>query len=118
MKMKRSVIAAVGRRLMKRHDIRERHTPQVIILDQNSFESLSEIARFRVRKFADACARALGRDIDFVSVARKVWDECNCSFILENDAPTVLLFGADDLVKKNAPRFFQMICAMLALRFR
>src|SRR5262245_1994179 len=45
--METAMIASVCRRLVQRHDVREGHSPQVVELHQQAFESVDEVAHLR-----------------------------------------------------------------------
>src|SRR5262245_38131271 len=73
--MESAMIAPVGRRLMQRHHIRKRRSPQVVEFHQKAFERLCEVAQFRLAERSDARARGFWRDEGFVSIAREVGQE-------------------------------------------
>src|SRR5262249_41175559 len=108
MEMETEMIAAVSRRLMKRHDVRERHSPQVVELHQQAFERVGEVARFRVAERRNARMRSLRRDESLVSVSREVRQERDRGFILKNYAPPVFALGLEDVLKKNPSGLGQM----------
>src|SRR5262249_13037242 len=71
-KMEPSMIAAVGRRLVQRHDVGERHSPQVVELRQKTFERFGEILQLRPAERRNTLMRSLRRDEHFVGVTREV----------------------------------------------
>src|SRR5882672_10853482 len=106
--MESAMIAAVGRRLVQRHDVRERHSPQVVELRQKTFERLGEIAQLRPAERRNARVRSLRRDEHFVGVTREVRQENYRRLVFENDSPPVFAFGLEDDLKEYTPGFGQM----------
>jgi len=101
-KVKRAVVATIGRRLMKRHDVRERHAPQIIELYEQMFQCCSEVAHLKFRQTSEARMRFLRRDESFVCVASEVGQKNDGVFILEYNATSIFALGLDDVLEKNS----------------
>src|SRR5262249_39219870 len=108
MEMEPAVIAAISRRLMQRHDVRERHSPQVVELHQQAFERVGEVAHFRIVELRNARMRSFRRDESLIGVAREVRQESDRRFILIDDTPPVIALGLEDVLKKNPPGLGQV----------
>src|SRR5437773_5792317 len=106
--MKCAVIAPVGRSLVQRHDIGEWHAPQIVEFHQHAFERFREVAYLRFGERRQARMRPLRRDKDLVGVTREIRQKGDGRFVLGNDAPPVLAFGLQDILKENPSCLCQM----------
>ena len=52
-KVKAAMVSTVSRRLVKRHDVRKAHAPQVVELDQDTLQGIGEIDNFSVAERRD-----------------------------------------------------------------
>src|SRR5262245_38680117 len=109
-KVKRAVVGAVCWRMMKRHDVRKWHAPQVVVTDEHHLQGFCEVFQFSLVHRRKPGVRLLRRDVAFVRIPCEVWNEGNCRRVFVNDSSSVFAFGPDDLLKKNASCF----CVMLA----
>src|SRR5262245_6423490 len=108
MKMKAAVIAAISRRLVQGHDIREGHSPEIVEFNQDRLEDCGEIAHFLSAQFRDVRVGILRCDKNLISVTREIWDEGNRRFIFDNDPPSILALCFENLLKKYALCFLEM----------
>src|SRR5438552_13556365 len=99
MEMKTTVVAPISRRLVKRHDIREGHLPEIIEFHQDLSEDISKVAHFPIRKCCEIRLSSLWCDEDLVSITSEVGQEPNRRFVFRNDAATVLLLGVKNILK-------------------
>src|SRR5829696_1763315 len=106
--MKCAVIAAVGRCLMQRHYVRERHLPEIVETNQSFAQDFRKIRDFRVRKVCQTRMRFFWRDVNFVSITRKIRQKSDCRFVFGNNSSAIPLFSSDNVLKKMISRFAEM----------
>src|SRR5687768_10694481 len=117
MKMKATVIAAVSRRLMKRHYIRESHLPEIVEPDKHVFQHAREVENFARRERRDVCVRLLRSHKNLVSISRKIWHKRNGRLVFRDDPSACLLFGGDDVLEKHPTGFLQVGLTYASLGF-
>src|SRR2546425_11864779 len=103
-----SKTAAVGRRLVQRHHVRERRPPQVVELHQKTSKRLGEIAQFSLAERRNVRMRGFWRDERLVSITREVRQKSDRRLIFKNDPPPVFALGLEDVLEKNPPGLGQM----------
>src|SRR5262245_3182343 len=101
--MEPAMVAPVGRRLVQRHHVRERRTPQVVELHQKTFERLGEIEQLRIAGRRAARDRRIRSSERLGSIAREVRQENYRRFIFENNAPPVFALGLKDVLEEYPP---------------
>src|SRR5205085_4904972 len=76
-----------------------------------------EVVHLRIAQCCETRTSSLWRNENFVSVARKVWQEGYGRVVLADDSATVLLFCNNYLLKERAPCLTQitLACASFCL---
>ncbi len=102
------MVAAIGRRLMQRHDVGKRHLPQIIESDQSLAQNICQVVNLGIVHRRKARVRLLRGDENLVCITRKVWQKSDRGLVLTDNPTSVLLLRGDDVLKDRPPVFAQV----------
>src|SRR3954469_17395635 len=110
MKMEPSNVLLQGR-LVERHDVRERHPPEIVEANDDIAEHSREIPSLLIAQAVDGGHAAQWRDVRLVGIACEVRDERDGAAMLRNDPSPVLTLGRNDVLEERFARLFEMPAA-------